>query len=524
MPTKLVVFVFLILLSAPAKAITRCEVMSRAQGWVNAKVPYNQSGWYGGYRTDCSGYVSMAWKLGSSQVTSTLYKSSSTLGSFNYLRPGDAVNRSCCHVVLFKQWVKKGVSFLAYEHRNWGTVAGVYSWSVSYAKSKGYVPIRRHSIKECAPANKAPIGYLDGADKKCSAVHGWAQDPDTPSKALSVHVYFNGPAGSKGAYGTSAGKANIHRADLCKAIKSCKHGFKRTIPVGLRDKKTHKAYAYTFDSKTGNPTKLKGYPRKFKCSPPPVPLSPSKAQRRWVTGPSSFSKWKLSLYHIYHVTSAKAKAYPSGKSMPTAPVLVRAKGAPEVWVIDNGQRRHVQSPAIMKVWGFSWSKVLLWSKSKVNKYAKGLAWPKKRVAIISPKGTVYLLDTRPPPTSKKKPPAKPAPPKPDKGAPPLKKDSSVATAPDSGVPPVLDGSAAPGADSGAFPAPDSGALPGLDADTDLPPTAQPYNPDMDGGCGVGATADGPVGGLTCLLLLLIIVWRRSRGAAGSRGPAWRRLW
>src|SRR5690348_11217979 len=57
--------------------ITRSEVIARAQYWVDHRVPYSQSAYYPDpqgrtYRTDCSGYVSMAWHLGSSLVTSTL--------------------------------------------------------------------------------------------------------------------------------------------------------------------------------------------------------------------------------------------------------------------------------------------------------------------------------------------------------------------------------------------------------------------------------------------------------------------
>ncbi len=46
-----------------APAITRPEIVSRAQAWVNAQVPYSQSAYRDGYRTDCSGFVSYAWNL-----------------------------------------------------------------------------------------------------------------------------------------------------------------------------------------------------------------------------------------------------------------------------------------------------------------------------------------------------------------------------------------------------------------------------------------------------------------------------
>jgi hypothetical protein len=159
------------LLPAPAAAITRCEVLARAQTWVDAKVPYSQSSYFtntcGTYRQDCSGYVSMAWDLNSSYVTSTLPSVSSKLGSWSDLKPGDAVNHTCCHVVLFKAWVQKGTSFKVYAEAHTGTVAQIQDWTVSYAQSNGYAPYRRDNIKECCTP------HCDGTkriDENCDVI------------------------------------------------------------------------------------------------------------------------------------------------------------------------------------------------------------------------------------------------------------------------------------------------------------------------------------------------------------------
>ena len=58
-------------------AISRDEVIERAQFWVDWRVPYSQSSWYPDpqgrhYRQDCSGMVSMAWHLSTSLATWTL--------------------------------------------------------------------------------------------------------------------------------------------------------------------------------------------------------------------------------------------------------------------------------------------------------------------------------------------------------------------------------------------------------------------------------------------------------------------
>jgi len=41
--------------------IGRSTIVARGQDWVDKHVPYNQGATHDGYRTDCSGFVSMAW-------------------------------------------------------------------------------------------------------------------------------------------------------------------------------------------------------------------------------------------------------------------------------------------------------------------------------------------------------------------------------------------------------------------------------------------------------------------------------
>ena len=42
--------------------IARTTILSRGQDWVDKHVPYSQTGTHDGYRTDCSGFVSMCWQ------------------------------------------------------------------------------------------------------------------------------------------------------------------------------------------------------------------------------------------------------------------------------------------------------------------------------------------------------------------------------------------------------------------------------------------------------------------------------
>ena len=87
--------------------IDRNTIIRRAKRWVDQRVPYSQSAYKDGYRTDCSGYVSMAWNLSSSKTTWTLPDVSRRITKED-LQPGDVliknnpadpVNGS--HVVIF---------------------------------------------------------------------------------------------------------------------------------------------------------------------------------------------------------------------------------------------------------------------------------------------------------------------------------------------------------------------------------------------------------------------------------------
>jgi Ricin-type beta-trefoil lectin domain len=96
------------------------DIVQRAKAWVDQGIRYNQSAWYQGYRQDCSGFISMAWRLPTSAVTGTLPQYSVTLRSKNELRPGDAINNrqagNSGHVVMFVRWVDQNRgTFIAYE-------------------------------------------------------------------------------------------------------------------------------------------------------------------------------------------------------------------------------------------------------------------------------------------------------------------------------------------------------------------------------------------------------------------------
>jgi hypothetical protein len=91
--------------TAPASAITRDQVLARANTWVKKRVPYSQSGYYRGYRRDCSGMVSMAWGLKTSYTSGTIGSRAKRVSKKN-LKPGDAVYTPG-HVSIFVGWANK---------------------------------------------------------------------------------------------------------------------------------------------------------------------------------------------------------------------------------------------------------------------------------------------------------------------------------------------------------------------------------------------------------------------------------
>lgn len=96
--------------SVPGGKITRKEVLSRAEYWRKHQPgPYNQRAYSldperkHKYRRDCSGYVSMAWHTKGNYWTGNLSKISTQI-SRKSLKPGDILNYSVAHVLIFAKW------------------------------------------------------------------------------------------------------------------------------------------------------------------------------------------------------------------------------------------------------------------------------------------------------------------------------------------------------------------------------------------------------------------------------------
>ena len=134
--------------------ITRQTILARAKTWLDARVPYSQTTFRDGYRTDCSGYVSMAWATNRNYWTGDLHTIGVRLSSYNQLRPGDMllyhnpanpVNGS--HVVLFDRWTGAvGGDFYIYEQTPPRTTYRKWS-EAGYSRSL-YIPYRYVNVIE----------------------------------------------------------------------------------------------------------------------------------------------------------------------------------------------------------------------------------------------------------------------------------------------------------------------------------------------------------------------------------------
>ncbi|MFB6522065.1 hypothetical protein [Streptomyces sp. NPDC056401] len=170
--------------AAPGGKVTRSQAISRAQVWVDQKVPYSSNGleapysWWsdsktgGRYRQDCSGFVSMAWQLNSSRTTLSLPAVSAEISKWD-LKPGDVLN-SNDHVVLFAGWRDKSAGTFNYYQEssrsrptNYNTDGNLYAASLASHPTSSYSALRYDNIAEdtvpVTPASRVHVEVV-GAD------------------------------------------------------------------------------------------------------------------------------------------------------------------------------------------------------------------------------------------------------------------------------------------------------------------------------------------------------------------------
>lgn len=142
--------------STYGQAISRAEVLNRSAYWVNQGVPYSQSATYRDidgshtYRTDCSGFVSMAWHANPSGQgtywTGSLPSISHQIAKSD-LQAGDILLNVSSHVVLFVAWADAGHT--SYVGREETGSHGTIQRTIPYPYFSGYgtyVPYRYNKI------------------------------------------------------------------------------------------------------------------------------------------------------------------------------------------------------------------------------------------------------------------------------------------------------------------------------------------------------------------------------------------
>lgn len=129
--------------ASTASPIVRNDIMIRGRSWIDERVPYSQSAThknkFGSYRTDCSGYVSMAWALDQSRTTFTLWDVTKQIASGD-LQPGDALLKDSGgtdHVALFVRWAGANRP-VVWEEYSSGHPAEERTWE----SLRGFTPVR----------------------------------------------------------------------------------------------------------------------------------------------------------------------------------------------------------------------------------------------------------------------------------------------------------------------------------------------------------------------------------------------
>lgn len=199
-------------------AIGRDEIINRAQYWYQQSngdpgfvrdldvYPPDPEG--RGYRSDCSGLVSMAWKLPTSYSTGTLPEVAFELDSLADLRRGDILlaqkddAHRYGHVAIFDKWADAGMTtYWGYDHG--GGRLKYQTYAVQRPDdSRVYLPYRYDNVTDEAggPVDAAQphgdINTVTGGTGEIT-VWGWAADPDTPTAGVSVHVYLTTPGGDR---------------------------------------------------------------------------------------------------------------------------------------------------------------------------------------------------------------------------------------------------------------------------------------------------------------------------------------
>jgi hypothetical protein len=177
-------------------SITRSEVIRRAATiWPLNQVPYSMSGVRNpGWRTDCSGYVSMCLNLTDTKPGATTV----TLVTGGYiheiesdkLKPGDLVGHcgpgtafAAGHVIVFDRWAQDHTTYWAYELHGPDGLKGPEHSLIHYPYNglDGYKAYRYREIAHGSDGNGGP-----GHGGHWVSVQEWP-DPQSTISGIAAH-------------------------------------------------------------------------------------------------------------------------------------------------------------------------------------------------------------------------------------------------------------------------------------------------------------------------------------------------
>ncbi|PRY30482.1 FG-GAP-like repeat-containing protein [Pseudosporangium ferrugineum] len=170
--------------------MSRAQALTRARSWLSVGIPYSQNrcyrNQYGDYRTDCSGFVSMAWGLGGSGSafwTGNLMDRAYSI-SRGSLKQGDALLRHTGdpdenHVALFVRWADSAHTQPVVIEQTGSRDTVQSTWSQSYAGQ--YNPIRYDNIVDDERPAAPALAYDQGDGSM--RIYRWSSTGDEFDRA-----------------------------------------------------------------------------------------------------------------------------------------------------------------------------------------------------------------------------------------------------------------------------------------------------------------------------------------------------
>ena len=221
----------------------------------------------------------------------------------------------------------------------------------------------------------------------CTAITGWAQDPDTPDDPVTVEIWFDGPPDEPTATGVMV-VADEYRMDLCDSLGSCEHGFTLDVPLSVRDGYPHTVRAYGTDTEGGGRSELPDSPFLVDCDRPPVP----DGVRRPLSGPEHLAAWGFSpFWSSMRLTADELAGLDEGPAVPAAPEVVK-DGSGTGWLIDAPFRRKIPSQDVADAWGFDLAAAPVLSDADLAAYVAGTDLRPEPVLVRGPDPVYYLVD------------------------------------------------------------------------------------------------------------------------------------